>query len=783
MNWRALLIVPALPVLACQGPGVPEGATTAEPGIAAARFQAFALVTETMAHGRSARLVATKDGVEAEALPSGKLSLKSRLPLKASERVRLEVSGHDIAVDFTLQGAASTLGETADGRMLFAAAGPNASDVLVSVHEQSVEDYVRFAEPGVTQLHYEMDVTRVAGLRLVANTLELLDRAAVPRLRVSPPYVVDTNGQARYARLSLEGCAYDTNPAIPQGRSLVAPSSASCSLLVDWDDSRLAYPVIVDPRWSTTALGLAQARVHHTATLIKADAGAGLAQRVCLIGGHEGHSLPIKAIECWVDSVWTTAGELQQERFDHAAAAFLSPKVLIVGGVGTAGPLRTWETYDVTSGLSQLGAEPLTVARKLHTATRLDSGDVVVLGGGSPLPLFFKDDGSVHPALGAQMVQPRFGHVAEVAAGKIFVFGGSATADMKQPLSSVGYFDPTKNVEAFTELPDVTMNTPRVGHSATRLPPLESAQNPMREQILVVGGNRDSELFDPADLTFSPTGTLTNLRRERHAAVPMPAENGDAQVLLVGGGADPYVWDQNEVYSAARGEWTVPQLLLSEKREAHTATLLEDGHTVVVAGGERSAGVLFSTTTDFALLYGPGEPCRDSTDCVAGVCTAGVCCNTECEGACEACTLAAGADSAGVCKTLDAGADCRGEPAACHERATCDGMSVACPSGEPSSDGTPCTQKDGASAICDAGACVEPPSEGGAGGGAGGQSPSMTAGEGGMPEVAGAAAGEGGSPPKNPHPAPTSSPIWLLAGLALLVGRSRRRFGGVHVAR
>jgi MYXO-CTERM domain-containing protein len=467
--------------------------------------------------------------------------------------------------------------------------------------------------------------------------------------------------------------------------------------------------------------------------------------------------------------------------------------------------LKTWETYDVTSGMSQLGAETLAVPRKFHTATRLDSGVVVVLGGGSPLPLFFKDDGSVQPALGAQMLQPRFGHVAEVAAGKIFVFGGSASPDMKQPLRSVGYFDPTKNIEAFTELPpEVVMNTPRIGHTATRLPPLESSLHPMSEQILLVGGNRDAELFDPAELTFSLTGTTTELRRSHHAAVAMPARNGDAQVMLVGGGDGAFVWDENEVYSAARGKWSSPGLLLSEQREAHTATLLEDGHTVVVAGGQQAAGVLFSTATDFAALYGPGEPCHVSTDCVAGICSAGVCCNTECAGACEACSVAAGADSDGVCKTLKTGADCRDEPLVCYERSSCDGVSVDCPASKPSSDGTPCTKKDGTEAACEAGTCIEAQPEGGAGG----QPPSMTAGEGGgledaggVSDVAGVAdaagsGGEGGSslPERKPPepaihwscaagPKPASSPAWLLTGLVLLAYRSRRRGGGAHAAR
>jgi hypothetical protein len=36
-----------------------------------------------------------------------------------------------------------------------------------------------------------VEVSRVAGLRLVSNVLEFLDEGGAPRLRIAPPFVVD----------------------------------------------------------------------------------------------------------------------------------------------------------------------------------------------------------------------------------------------------------------------------------------------------------------------------------------------------------------------------------------------------------------------------------------------------------------------------------------------------------------------------------------------------------------------------------------------------------------
>jgi hypothetical protein len=130
--------------------------------------------------------------------------------------------------------------------------GPG-TDFMQRIQPSGTEDYVTFPRaPARPELRYQIALgDDVAGLRLVGNSLEMLDAAGAPRLRVASPYGVDANGKRFDARLALAGCAADTDPRAPWGRSVVAPGSKSCSVVVSWN-AGVAYPATVDPAWTTT---------------------------------------------------------------------------------------------------------------------------------------------------------------------------------------------------------------------------------------------------------------------------------------------------------------------------------------------------------------------------------------------------------------------------------------------------------------------------------------------------------------------------------------------------
>jgi hypothetical protein len=75
----------------------------------------------------------------------------------------------------------------------------------------------------------------------------------------------------------------------------------------------------------------------------------------------------------------------------------------------------------------------------------------------------------------------------------------------------------------------------------------------------------------------------------------------------------------------------------------------------------------------------PGVPCAvDGTPCASGFCVDGICCNTSCEGACQACSAGRTGAPDGLCRSIPAGTDpdteCTDDGAAsCGRTGHCDG--------------------------------------------------------------------------------------------------------------
>jgi hypothetical protein len=71
-----------------------------------------------------------------------------------------------------------------------------------------------------------------------------------------------------------------------------------------------------------------------------------------------------------------------------------------------------------------------------------------------------------------------------------------------------------------------------------------------------------------------------------------------------------------------------------------------------------------------------GGACADNGDCASGACVDGICCNTKCEGACQACDVAG---NEGTCTPVPKGEDpdddcAMDPPASCKQDGTCDGQ-------------------------------------------------------------------------------------------------------------
>ncbi|MBK7582038.1 MAG: hypothetical protein IPI67_17755 [Myxococcales bacterium] len=190
-------------------------------------------------------------------------------PVAASGATRvIDKSGVEVA--FRLREAAATEIKVGGGVALYPGAY-RGGHIVQRASFTGVEDFVVFEQkPAIEALHYQIDVSRVPGLRLVDDVLELLDADGAPRLRVNQPFLVTESGKRVAARLSLTGCAYDSSPLPPWRRPVTAPGTASCELVVRWSD--VSYPALVDPAWESGSIG-ASAHYDHDAFVLPGTSG------------------------------------------------------------------------------------------------------------------------------------------------------------------------------------------------------------------------------------------------------------------------------------------------------------------------------------------------------------------------------------------------------------------------------------------------------------------------------------------------------------------------------
>ena len=195
-------------------------------------------------------------------------AVRVTLPAYSTEPLHVEDAKTGLSVDVQMRDVFKVVAQSADGYFVYPHAHATGGTLLHREIEDGAEDYVSFeTKPAKPEVAYDVDVKRVHAVRLVEGVVEFLDDSGTPRLRATPPFIVGADGERTDAAVAIENCTVDTDPAPPWGRDVTAPGTDSCRLRVRWDDERVKYPAVLDPRWVSTS-NMTSARQDFTGTMM-----------------------------------------------------------------------------------------------------------------------------------------------------------------------------------------------------------------------------------------------------------------------------------------------------------------------------------------------------------------------------------------------------------------------------------------------------------------------------------------------------------------------------------
>lgn len=231
--------------------------------------------------------------------------------------------------------------------------------------------------------------------------------------------------------------------------------------------------------------------------------------------------------------------ELIAERHDHTATALGDGRVFIAGGVRRNVDSTTyWETTEMFEPASGdfRQSQPMAWMRRGHTATLLNDGRVLLVGG-----LFYSTSQDGQPDEQTWVVAHLF---------------DSKSDDFKTPVKMVAQ---------------------RAYHTATEL---------SDGRVLIVGGRFEgnalgtTEIFDPVTDTSVPGPTLSNARYN-HLVVRIAAST----VAVLGGQGDSGVLDTVEFLTAGDASSVVATGKLSQARAYAVGGLVANAQAILIAGG------------------------------------------------------------------------------------------------------------------------------------------------------------------------------------------------------
>jgi Galactose oxidase, central domain/Kelch motif len=218
------------------------------------------------------------------------------------------------------------------------------------------------------------------------------------------------------------------------------------------------------------------------------------------------------------------------------------------------------------------------------------AGNVLIFGGtntGPPLLAEIYDTANnIFEPIPNFTTTPRVDHAdALLQDGRVLLTGGMQDDGVySSTQSSAEIFDPATMTFTATG----SMEVARQDHTATLI---EGCGCPADGKVLITGGDdqtdtalASAELFDPTTGTFTPTGNMTT-PRESHTATLLTTGPLAGEVLVVGGYNAGHTSTQAsaELYDPVTGVFTATGSM-NASRQDHTATLLPNGEVLITGG-------------------------------------------------------------------------------------------------------------------------------------------------------------------------------------------------------
>ena len=553
-------------------------------------------------------------------------AFRVRLPGRASDALRVWSPSNPTAyLDVTPEGLEGVAFEPVNGALVARDAAPALDVVLVGAPGRVEELRLLRSQAAPSVARYRLRAgPAITAIRAREGRVETVDAEGAIVFRTDPIFAVDAQGRRRDLTLALDGDR----------------------LTATLDTRDLAFPIAVDPTWSTTG-AMGTKRYFPFGSNFALGAALLPSGKILVAGGHDGTTV-LASSELYdpATSSWAPAGSLSGPRISYLVP-LLSGKVLMAGGQVAASDC----TYSAATEVFDPASNNWTVVAPMKTrrdpgliATRLNDGRVLVSGGGTSCGGYTATTEIYDPTSNtwsdaAAMSGTRAGHAAvTLSGGKVLVAGGNGAAGK----TTAEVFDPSANTWTLTG----PMISGRIAYATATLLPGDKA---------LVAGGLDSTNQSTAEVYSLTTNSWTaakamSVARSGHAALPFGSG------VLVIGGASSVFHSSAELYEPSTDTWS-PAGALNTPRNNLAAVRLASG-SVLVTGGVTAGGVVLTSTEIGVFGSALGTACAAGSECASGLCVDGNCCNSACDTACHVCNAPG---KAGTCSPVDGVADPRGK--------------------------------------------------------------------------------------------------------------------------